>query len=125
MTIINQNKKDFKKWLENQAETESAMAGDPCHCWLALWFESQGTYIWGVFPEHYLERCSDAPGGASQEILLDEPRKDKDGEWIIDEADRIPLEEWASDFSRKVDTVYRNSFVIRDQALAVLTALIE
>lgn len=119
---INQNKEDFRNWLRSQPGSKEAIAGDPCHCWLAEWFESQGVYVWGVFPQHYLERCSDAPGGASQEILLDEPEKDeKTGEWI---ADRIPLEEWACNFATKLDRLYfkplETSFVTRNEALAVL-----
>ena len=122
---INQDKESFRKWLRFQPGTATAIAGDPCHCWLAEWFESQKLYVWGVFPQHYLERCSDAPGKASQEILLNEPEEDeKTGDYILDSSDRIPLQQWACNFANELDRLYQEPFkqvsVTRNQALAVL-----
>jgi hypothetical protein len=54
MTIaLNQNREDFKAWLESLPPEEEAIAGDCNACWLAKWFESQGFYVWGVFPTRF------------------------------------------------------------------------
>ena len=124
MTTINQDKTVFKEWLKALPADSYCIAGDPCHCWLAEWFTVQGVYVWGVFPEHYRERTTDAPGGASQEILLDDPEA-KD----FDPNDRIKLEEWACKFAKEVDRLYHNpmqySTVTRAQALEALETISE
>lgn len=119
MVQVNQSKEDFYKWLRSQHGTATAIAGDPCHCWLAKWFESQGVYVWGVFPESSLERCNPAPGDASQELLLDDPE-----EADFNKSDRISLEDWACDFAREVDYFaepFRAVSVSRNQALTALS----
>lgn len=125
---INQDKESFRKWLRSQPETATAIAGHPCHCWLAEWFESQGVYVWGVYPKHCLDAFSNAPGGASQEILLSEPEEDEEtGEMLPAPTDRIALQSWANEFACKLDRLYHQPFkqvwVTRNQALAVLSTL--
>ena len=123
MSSINQNKEDFRLWLESQPEDAFAIAGDPNCCWLAEWFESQGHFVYGVFPQHRLERLSDAPAAASREVLLEEP----DEEDEVPKSDCVALEDWACEFACEVDQRYHEpsgfSPVSRNQALEVFSAI--
>lgn len=122
MTIkLNQKREDFEAWLKSLPPEEYAIAGDQCHCWLAKWFESQGHYVWGVFPQ---DINSTVTGDHDREVFLDNPHEDG-----FDESDRIDLEDWAWRFGTELDWRYfhshkrENHFVIRDQALEILEAI--
>ena len=117
---LNQNKEDFKQWLGSLPSSEYALAGDVCACWLALWFESQGFYVWGVFPQRANASPGGSPYGASQEVFLDNPEyKDE-----FDESDRVELEDWACNFAARLDRKYfepmKTCPVLRDQAMQIL-----
>ncbi len=121
MTVtLNQNRADFEQWLKSLPPEEYAIADDQCHCWLAAWFESQGFYVWGVFPR-YAENS--VVGSVNQEVFLDNPEYEDE----FDESSRIDLEDWASEFGSELDEQYHQSltttFVTRDQALETLGAI--
>lgn len=105
---INQNKEDFRQWLESLPPTEEAIAGDCNYCWIAKWIESQGNHVWSVNEGH------------SGEILLDDPEADD-----FDESDRIDLEHWVLRFVNNLDREYfvfrGDNYTTRDQALAILS----
>jgi hypothetical protein len=121
MTIeLNQKREDFEAWLKSLPPEEYAIAGDQCHCWLAKWFESQGFYIWGVFPRY---ADNSVLGSVNQEVFLDNPEYEDE----FDEKDRIDLENWAGEFGSNLDEQYHEAFktnyVTRDQALELLGAI--
>lgn len=121
MTItLNQNKADFEAWLKSLAPEEYAIAGDQCHCWLAKWFESQGHFVWGVFPQDIRLTMS---GNYDQEVFFDNPEYNDE----FDESSRIDLEDWACEFGSNLDWQYHKIMKItkvnRDQALEILGAI--
>jgi hypothetical protein len=113
-TELNQKREDFEQWLKSLPPDEYAIAGDQCHCWLAKWFESQGFYIWGVFPR-YAENS--IVGSVNQEVFLDNPEYEDE----FDDKDRIDLENWAGEFGSNLDWQYHEAFetnfVTRDNGL--------
>jgi hypothetical protein len=119
-TTLNQKREDFEQWLKSLPPDEYAIAGDQCHCWLAAWFESQGHYVWGVFPRY---ADNSIVGSVNQEVFLDNPEYEDE----FDEKDRIDLENWAGEFGSNLDEQYhkvmKTNFVTRDQALEILEAI--
>jgi len=116
MTItLNQNRADFEQWLKSLPPSEYAIAGDCTECWLAQWFNSQGFYVWGVFPTYQ----SEFPNS----VLIEDP---EDEDFAPD--DQITLEDWAFEFGSLFDEKYSGSFrgrstCNRDQALKILEAI--
>jgi hypothetical protein len=110
--MLNQNKSDFQAWLESLPPEKNAIAGNCTECWLAKWFQSQGFYVWGVFPTYQ----SEFPNS----VLLEDP-EDKD----FKPEDKATLEDWAFEFGSLLDEKYsgffgRMSTCNRDQALELL-----
>lgn len=107
---LNQNKEDFRQWLESLPPTEEAIAGDCNYCWIAKWVESQGFHVFSVNRDH------------DGEILLDDPEAED-----FDESDRVDLEPWVLRFVNNLDQEYfvpmDVSFTTRDQALAILSGV--
>lgn len=115
--MVDQSKESFKNWLRALPDTETAIAGDPCHCWLARWFEEyHNVFVWGVFP-------GSAPYSDGGVLLLDDPYEDE-----FTSGDCIDLNDWAIDFGLEIDRLYHNHFecsqVTRNQALAVLAGVL-
>lgn len=118
MTTLNQNKLDFEQWLKSLPPEEYAIAGDQCHCWLAKWFQYQGFYVWGVFPQDIRNTFT---GEFDREVFLDNPEYEDE---FDDESSRVELEDWACKFGSEVDWQYheplKSNYVSRDQALEIL-----
>ena len=106
----NQNKEDFRQWLESLPPTEEAIAGDYNYCWIAKWVESQGFHVRSVNRDH------------DGEILLDDLEAED-----FDESDRVDLEPWAIQFIDNLDLEYfvpmNVSLTTRDQALAIFSGV--
>jgi hypothetical protein len=111
-TPLNQNRADFKAWLESLPPEEEAIACDCNECWLAKWFESQGFYVYGVFPTYMSEHPNS--------VLIEDPEHED-----FTPEDDITLEDWAYLFGSSFDEKYSGGFrecgtCNRDQALELL-----
>jgi len=117
MTTLNQNREDFEAWLKSLPPDEYAIAGDCTECWLAKWFESQGFYVWGVFPTYQ----SEYPNS----VVIEDPEDEE----FNAEDHQVILEDWAFNFGSTFDQKYGSIMFRgvgtcdRDQALELLEVI--